>query len=308
MRVLVDSPPFPLDVVDGLLEGTGVSVEAPPAPWSGEDVAALLVWGTQVDEELLDRLPALRVVATCSVGHDHIDLAAAARRGIVVCNVPDYCVEEMADSALALLLALLRGVVVLDRSVRAGRWDDTAAGPIGRLAGTPLGIVGFGRIGRALAARTLALGLDVRATDPLVPDERIAAAGVRPAALDDLLRSSRAVSLHLPLTPETRGLIGARELALLPRGSYLVDVSRAELLDWDALLAALADGTLAAAAVDVLPVEPPTADAPAPRLPNLIVTPHAAWYSPEAEEAVYRRAVLAVRAVLEGRVPESVVA
>lgn len=303
MRVLVDAPPIPLELVRELLEGCGATVEAPAAPWAGDDVVGLLVWGTSVDERLLARLPALKAVATCSVGYDHVDLAAAARRGVVVCNVPDYCVDEMADSALALLLVLLRGVAVLDRSVRAGGWDDKAAGPIRRLAGTRLGIVGFGRIGRALAARALALGLEVWATDPYVPGRELVAVGVRPAPLDALLSSCEAVSLHLPLTEETQGLIGARELALLPRGAFLVNVTRAGLLDWDAFLAALAEGRLAGAAVDVLPVEPPTPVSPAPRLENLIVTPHAAWYSPEAEAEVYRRATLAVRTVLEGRRP-----
>ncbi len=304
-RVLVDVPPFPLEVVRELLAGTGVSVEAPPGPWSGEDVVGALVWGTQIGAEDLARLPRLEVVSTCSVGYDHIDVAAAASRGVVVCNVPDYCVEEMADSTLALLLALLRGVVVLDRSVRAGQWDDRAAGPLRRLSGTRLGIVGFGRIGRALAARALALGLEVWATDPYASDDDLAAAGVRPASLDELLGACRAVTLHLPLTAETEGLIGERELALMPRGSFLVDTARADLLDWDAFLRALESGHLAAAAVDTLPVEPPTHESPAPELPTLLVTPHAAWYSPEAETEVYRRATLAVRTVLEGRRPET---
>ena len=307
-RVLVDAPPFSLRTVRELLAGTGTRVEPSSEESAGDDVVALLVWSTRVDDELLVRLPRLKVVATGSVGYDHIDVAAAGRRGVVVCNVPDYCIEEMADSSLALLLALLRGIAVLDRSVRAGRWDDKAAGPVRRLAGTSVGVVGFGRIGRALAARLLALGLDVWAADPFVPDEEIAAAGVRAAELDMLLASCRAVSLHLPLTPETEGLIGERELSLMPRGSFLVNVTRAGLVDWEAFTAALADGRLAAAATDVLPTEPPTSSRPAPDLPNLIVTPHAAWYSPEAEEAVYRRATLAVRAVLEGRRPAEALA
>jgi phosphoglycerate dehydrogenase-like enzyme len=304
-RVLVDVPPFPLEVVRELLADTGVTVEAPPGPWSGDDVVGLLVWGTQIREADLVRLPRLEVVSTCSVGYDHIDVTAASHRGVVVCNVPDYCVEEMADSTLALLLALLRGVVVLDRSVRAGRWDDRVAGPLGRLAGTRLGVVGFGRIGRALAVRADALGLEVWATDPFVDDTELEAAGVRAAGLDELLAACRAVTLHLPLTAETEGLIGERELALMPPGSFLVNTARAGLLDWSAFLRALESGHLAAAAVDTLPVEPPTHESPAPEHPTLLVTPHAAWYSPEAEREVYRRATLAVRAVLEGRRPET---
>jgi D-3-phosphoglycerate dehydrogenase len=305
-RVLVDAPPIPLDVVRELLAGAGVSVERQPRePPSGESVVGLLVWGTPVREADFARLPGLRVVSTCSVGYDRIDVAAAARRGVVVCNVPDYCVEEMADSTLALLLSLLRGVVVLDRSVRAGRWDDHAAGPLGRLSGVRLGLVGFGRIGRAVAARALALGLEVWATDPYLADAELAAAGVRPASLARLLGSCRAVSLHLPLNADTEGLIGERELALMPRGSFFVNTARARLLDWDAFLRALESGHLAAAAVDTIPVEPPTSEAAAPELRNLVVTPHAAWYSPEAEQEVYRRSTLALRDVLEGRIPET---
>jgi D-3-phosphoglycerate dehydrogenase len=301
-RVLVDAPPIPLDVVAELLGDCDVAVEAPPRPWTGDDVIALVVWGP-VGREELDRLPALEVVASCGMGYDHIDVDLAAERGVWVCNVPDYCVEEVADSTIALLLGLLRGTVLLDRSVRAGEWNDQAAGPLRRVAGTSLGVIGFGRIGRAVTQRALALGLDVHAHDPLVADEEIAAAGAKPANLDNLLRSSDAVTLHVPLTAATEALIGGRELALMPRGSLLVDTSRAGLLDWDAFLAALRGGHLGAAAVDVLPVEPPDDDHPVPRIPNLIVTPHAAWYSPEAEQEVYRRAALSVRTVLEGRAP-----
>lgn len=305
-RVLVDAPPFPLDLVRDLLAPAGALVEGGPRPWSGDDVVGLLVWDAVTAEDLA-RLPALKVVATCSVGFDHIDVVAAAKRAVRVCNVPDYCIEEMADSTLALLLALLRGVVALDRTVRLGAWDDHAAGELSRLRGTRLGVVGFGRIGRAVAARGLALGMEVWATDPIVAARDVAAAGVRPATLDELLESCKAITLHVPLTPRTERLIGAREIDLMPRGAYLVNTARAGLVDAAALAAALESGQLGGAAVDVLAVEPPTAQHPAPTHPRLIVTPHSAWYSPESEREVYRRATLAVRAVLEGREPEGAV-
>jgi len=305
-RVLVDAPPYPLDIVRELLDGAGVEVDAPPRPWAGDDVVALLV-DRPLTEAEIDRLPALRVVASNSAGVDHVDLAAAARRQIWVCNVPDYCVDEVADSTIALLLALLRGTVTLDRSVRNGIWDDHAAGPLRRVTGTRVGIVGFGRIGRAVAQRALALGFDVWATDPQVAASGIAEAGVHPATLEELLRNCTALTLHLGLTPQTEDLIGARELALMAPGSYLVNAARGRLVDQSALLAALDSGHLAGAALDVLEVEPPTAEHPAPRHPHLIVTPHAAWYSPPAELEVYRQATLAVRAVLDGRVPEGAV-
>lgn len=296
------------DRVRDLLAGLEVEVRPGTAPWGGDDVVALLV-GTDVGvgAEDLARLPALQVVATCSVGFDHVPVEEATSRGVWVCNVPDYCVDEVADHSLALLLALLRGVVEHDRAVRDGRWDWTAAGRLRRIRGTRLGVVGFGRIGRALAERARPLGFEVWASDPAVPAEEIEHAGVRAAALDDLLASCEAVSLHLPLTPETEGLIGEAELARLPEGAVLVDTARAQLVDLPALVRALESGRLGGAALDVLPVEPPTAEHPPPRAPRLIVNPHVAWYSEEAEEAVYRRPVESVRAVLEGREPDGAV-
>lgn len=305
-RVLVDGPPFPVDVVRELLAPTGVVVDSPLRPWSGEDVVGLMTW-EPVSGSDMDRMPGLRVIATCSVGFDHIDVAAAARRGLWVCNVPDYCIDEMADSTIALLLALVRGVVVLDRSVRAGDWNDHAAGPLPRVRGMRLGVIGFGRIGRAVATRALALGMEVWAADPIVRADQLASAGVKPADLDDLLRSCPAVTLHMPLTPSTVGLIGARELGLLPRGAFFINAARAGLVDEAALLRALDSGRLAGAAVDVLAVEPPTREHPAPQHPRLIVTPHSGWYSPQSEAEVYRRGAMAVLAVLEGNEPDGAV-
>jgi D-3-phosphoglycerate dehydrogenase / 2-oxoglutarate reductase len=266
-----------------------------------------LVTFDPVTADDLARLPSLRVVATPSVGFDHVDVTEAAARGVWVCNVPDYCVDEIADHTLALLLALVRGVVELDRSVRDGEWDYQAAGELRRIADVRLGVVGFGRIGRAVAMRARALGMDVAAHDPLVSDEEVRAEGARPASLDDLLRSSDAVTVHAPLTPETRGLIGSEQLALLPAGAVVVNASRAPLVDSGALLDALRRGHLGGVALDVLDVEPPTEDAPAPSAPRLVVNPHAGWYSERASELAVQRAAEAVRDVLEGRVPAGAV-
>jgi len=305
-RVIVEPPVFPVDRVRELFAGSDVSVETRPRPWTGDDVVGLLVWQA-VTEEDMARLPALRVIATGSTGFDHIDTKAAEPRRIWVCNVPEYCVEEVADSTIALLLALLRGVVVLDRSVRAGHWDDHGGGPLLRVSDTRLGIAGFGRIGRAVARRARGLGIETWASDPLVAPAAIAEVGVRPASLDNLLRHCGAVTLHLPLSKDNEHLIGARELALMPRGSYLINAARGPLVDLDAMLAALESSQLAGAAIDVLPVEPPTREHPVPSHPRLIVTPHSAWYSQAAEREVIRQATLSVRAVLEGREPEGAV-
>jgi D-3-phosphoglycerate dehydrogenase / 2-oxoglutarate reductase len=300
-RVLTD-PSFERELVQGDLVGLDVVVETSSPPWSGDDVVGLLSFEPVTADDLA-ALPKVRVVATPSVGFDHVDVEAATARGVWVCNVPDYCIEEMADHSIALLLALARGVVELDRSVREGGWDHRAAGRLGRLADVRLGIVGYGRIGRAVAARALALGMDVVAFDPLLEPDAIASTGVQPASLEELLRSSTAVTLHAPLTPDTEHLLGARELALLPEGAYVLNVARSGPIDSEALLAALAAGRLGGVALDVLEVEPPDAAAPAPQVPRLVVNPHAGWYSEEAEEAAPRRATEAVRDVLEGRVP-----
>jgi D-3-phosphoglycerate dehydrogenase len=307
-RVVVGDQVYDPERVRALLAGTGVTVSEGREPWGGEDVVGLLVGTeTEVRASDLNRLPALRVVATCSVGFDHLDVEEAEQRGVWVCNVPDYCVEEVADHALALVLALLRGVVVLDRDVRAGGWDWTAAGELRRFRGTRLGVVGLGRTGRALADRAAALGFEVWGTDPALSDERIAAAGARPATLAELLAACHAVSLHVALTPETEQMLGEEELALMPDGSVLVDTARPQLVDLDVLRRELESGRLGGAALDVVPVEPPTAEHPAPTWPRLIVTPHVAWYSAEAEEACVTRPVHSVRAVLEGREPDGAV-
>jgi D-3-phosphoglycerate dehydrogenase len=304
-RVLCD-PSVPLEVARGVIAGTDVTVESSAPPWSGDDIVGLVSW-EPVTAADIGRLPSLRVIATPSVGIDHIDVEAATRRGVWVYNVPDYCVEEMADHALALLLGLVRGVVELDRSVRAGEWDSKAAGPLRRVSDLRLGVIGLGRIGRTLASRALALGMDVCAHDPLLSDDEIAAVGVRPATLEALLETSTAVSLHAPLTPETRGLLGRREIELLPDGAYVVNVSRGGLVDTEALVDALESGRLGGVALDVLDVEPPAPDSPAPAAPRLVVTPHAGWWSEQAEEAVFRRAAESVRDVLAGNRPQGAV-
>jgi phosphoglycerate dehydrogenase-like enzyme len=306
-RVLAD-PAVDREALAAALAPCGVAVEPCAGALGGDDVVGVVAWERPVGEAELAAMPHLRVVVTPSVGYDHLDLDAARRHGGVwVCHVPDYCVEEMADTALALVLALLRGVVALDRSVRSGSWEVSVAGRLRRVRGTRLGVVGFGRIGSALATRAVALGFEVWASDPAVSGSAMRSVGVRPASsLDELLRACHVVSLHAPLTAATRGLIGARELALMPAGAMLVNTARAALCDTAALLAALEDGRLGGAALDVLDVEPPTREHPAPEHPRLIVTPHAAYASPEADAELQRRVAAALRAALDGGAPDGV--
>jgi D-3-phosphoglycerate dehydrogenase / 2-oxoglutarate reductase len=268
-----------------LLEGFDV-VRAPE-----EDVVGVLTTLSPVGEELFASLPALRVVATATVGFDHIDLDAAEARGVAVLSVPDYCTQEVADHTLALLLALSRGVVALDRDVRRGGWNARAAGPLRTVAELRVGIVGLGRIGGAVATRLLALGAEVWAND-LLP---VARDGVRFVELDELLAECDAVTLHVPLTRETRGLIGRAELASMKRDALLVNTSRGAVVDVGAVLEALRAGKLGGAALDVLPQEPPPV---APIAPNLVLTPHAAYYSEAASRRAFELAVARLRETL----------
>jgi D-3-phosphoglycerate dehydrogenase / 2-oxoglutarate reductase len=257
-----------------------------------DDVVAVLTMpGEPVGEELMSQLPALRVVGTATVGFDHVDIEAAERRGVAVVSVPDYCTEEVADHTLALLYALLRGVVVLDRSVAGGTWNAKAAGALRTLAELRVGVVGLGRIGGAVASRLLALGAEVWANDvrPVAQD------GVHLVELDELLVTCDAVTLHVPLTGETRGLLGSAAVASMRSDALLVNTSRGAVVDVEAVLDALRGGRIGGAALDVLPHEPPST---APVAPNLIVTPHAAYYSVAAEERSYRLCVARVREVL----------
>jgi D-3-phosphoglycerate dehydrogenase / 2-oxoglutarate reductase len=257
-----------------------------------DDVVALLTMpGTPVGEELLAQLPALRVVGTATVGFDHIDVDAADRRGVAVVSVPDYCTEEVADHTLALLYALLRGIVELDRSVGRGTWNAKAAGALRTLAGMRVGIVGLGRIGNAVASRLIALNAEVWATDVLP----VARPDARFVELDELLAECDAVTLHVPLAKETRGLIGRNEIASMRAGALLVNTSRGGVVDVGSVLQALRSGKLGGAALDVLPQEPPPM---APIAPNLVVTPHAAYYSEASEERSYRLCVARVREIL----------
>ena len=257
-----------------------------------EDVVAVLTMpGQPVGEELMAQLPSLRVIGTATVGFDYIDMEAAERRGVAVVTAFGYCTEEVADHTLALLYALLRGVVELDRSVARGVWDAKAAGPLRTLAGLRVGIVGLGRIGNAVAARLLALGAGVWANDVLP----VARDGVRFVELDELLAECDAVTLHVPLTRETRGLLGRDRIASMRPDALLVNTSRGGVVDAVAVFEALRGGRLGGAALDVLPHEPPPA---VPVAPNLIVTPHAAYYSEASEELAYRLCIARVREVL----------
>ncbi len=264
------------------------------------DADALLNTYLPIDKTTVAALPSCRVIARYGIGVDNVDLSAARAAGIVVTNVPDYCVEEVTAHTVALLLALLRRVPDADRAVRAGQWGLDGLRPIQRLSHVTVGLVGFGRIGRRVFDVLRALGCRTVVHDPhLKPDDAPAPL----VGLEDLLRSSDAVSLHVPLTAETKGLVNAATLGLMRPHAVLVNTSRGGLVDVDDLVRALERGTIRAAALDVLPHEP----ADAARIagpPNLLLTPHMAYYSEQAIRESQRKAAVQVVKVLTGAAPD----
>ena len=245
------------------------------------DADALALGYARVDADLLARLPRLRVIATASMGFDMVELDAATAQGVWVSNVRGAATEEVATHALALALASARGIVDYAGSVRAGAWDIEAAPLQRRLSERTLGIVGLGRIGLALAERALPLFGRIVGCDPHLPADA-PTPGVERTGLDEVLAASDVLSLHLPLTDATAGMIDAAALAALPAGAVLVNVSRGGLIDRKALLDALDAGHVAGAALDVLDVEPPAPDDALVAHPRVIVTPHAGFRSEEA--------------------------
>ncbi len=262
---------------------------------------AVLATDQPVDGPLLDRMPRCRVAATYGVGYDNIDVAAARARGIAVTNVPDYCTDEVADHTMALLLAVTRRLVAGDRLVRHGGWGVKHLGPLHRLRGRTLGLVGYGRIGRTVGVRARAFGLRVVAHDPALTGPVATGEPVELLpSLVKLLEVADIVSLHLPLTAGTRGLIDRAAVARMRPGAILLNTARGGLVDMTALLEALDHGRLSGAGLDVFPEEPPDSAALRDR-DRLVLSPHAAFYSVEAREQARRSAAGTIVAVLEGR-------
>jgi D-3-phosphoglycerate dehydrogenase len=252
-------------------------------------VEALLVQYAPITAEVFEALPQLRIVSRYGVGVDIVDTDAAQARGVWVCNVPDYGTGEVALHAVAMLLALLRNLAGHDREVRAGRWSYQLGGQLHRPNGLTLGLLGLGRIGRLTAERAAPWFANCVAYDPNLPDDAWPD-GIERLDLPELFGRSNAVSLHLPLTDATGGLVGTDLLARMPFGSYLVNTARGGLVDLDAVFNALMEGRLAGVALDVLPQEPPPKDHPLLTHPRALLTPHVAWYTEESEAELRRKA------------------
>ncbi len=274
---------------------------------AARDADGILNTYAPVSRRVIEGLTRCKVIARYGIGFDTIDLDAATERGIVAVNVPTYCIDEVADHTLALILSAARKVVAYDRSVRRGSWDWRDARPIHRLRNQTLGLIAVGKIGRALIERAKPLGLRIIASDPYVPDEKMREMGAEPVSLERLLEESDIVSVHTPLTKETRHMLGYEQFRKMKRSAILVNTSRGPVINVADLARALQEGLIAYAALDVLEEEPPGQDDPILKQENLVLTPHASFYSEGSVREVKISASEEVIRVLTGRKPLSCV-
>lgn len=296
-------------VEEDVLSAVGATVlyprnlTGPEAIEAAIEADALIVARQMVSAELLHRLRRCRIVSRAGTGVDNIDVEAASKCGIWVTNVPDYSVDEVSTHAIALLLAHVRRIPRLVELTRRGIWDSMLVRPLERLADQTLGILGFGRIGRAVARKGLGLGLAVIAHDPFVDAASMEQMGVRAVDFEAVLRTSDFVTLHMPLTSATHHLIDAQALSLMKPSAFLINTARGGLVDEDALLHAVEAGEIAGAALDALSVEPPPLDDPLLHDERILITPHIGWYSEASGRDMRAWSAQEVVRVLSGEPP-----
>lgn len=255
------------------------------------DADIALVNFAPITAAVLEKMRPGGTVIRYGIGYDNVDLAAAAARGIAVCNVPDYGADTVADHAVTVIVALLRKVHQFDRAITTGAWPSaTELAPIRSMAETTVGLLGTGRIGAAVARRLLPFGFEVIAYDPYADPQTVGADGITLVQLDELFARSHVLSLHAPATPDTAGIVGIHNLARMQWGSYLVNTARGALVDQDAVVQALESGQLAGAALDVFVPEPLPTGHPLRSHPNALLTPHAAFYSEQSLRDLQRLA------------------
>lgn len=311
MKILVTDYAWPnLDVEKSVLNDIGA--ELIPAPDGDEETLVrlgagccgiLTCWARTTRRVIASALPDLKVIVRYGVGLDNIDVAYATEQGIPVARVPDYCFVDVAEQTMALLLGLSHKVAQFDRLIRGGTWDIQAGLPLRRLTGQVLGLLGFGQIARQVVPRARAFGLQVIAHSWSLTPEQARACGVESVDLDALLRTADFVSLHCPSTPETRGMIDAAALAKMKPTACLINTARGDIVDEEALLAALRNETLAGAALDVRCAEPPKPGDSLIQMDRVIHSPHAAFYSRESLIELQEKAAWEARRVLTGESP-----
>lgn len=287
--------------VDVVLEKCKTEDDVIKAAW---DADALMVQHAKISRKVIQRLEKCRIIARYGVGFDNVDTVAATEHGIMVANVPDYCIDEVSSHAIALLMACSRKIVQSNNAVKSGVWTYTVAEPIHRLTGQTLGIVGLGRIGSAAARKGVGLGFKVQAYDPYVFETDLDVSFVD---FDVLLETSDFVSIHAPLTDETRHIFGENEFRKMKKSAFLINTARGPIVNEKELYKALKTGEIAGAGLDVMEQEPPDQDNPLLTLDNLIVSSHTAWYSNDSRFLLQLETTRAVVAVLKGGKPRSLV-
>ena len=314
-KVLITDHVWPtIDPERQVLEAGGAEVVVAPSGDEGtliemaRDADAIMTCFALVTENVVRAAGQCRVIGRFGVGVDNIAVDTATELGIAVTYVPDYCVDEVSDHVMALLHAWNRRIVLFDRSVKEGGWGSQGLTMrMMRLRGKTLGIVGFGRIGQAVAAKARAYGLNILAADPVVPADAVKSLGGDSVDLDTLLEQSDFVTLHAPLTEGTRNLIGREELAKMKPEAFLINAARGPLIDEAALYDALTSGKLAGAGLDVMVDNVPPRNHPLLSLDNIIVTPHVAFFSQESTLELEQRAAAEVVSVMQGRMPDNLV-
>ncbi|MCM3766895.1 C-terminal binding protein [Neobacillus niacini] len=253
--------------------------------------------GFQCGADLIEKLASCKVISIPGVGYNHVDVAAATKKGIAVSTVPDYCAEEVSDHTLALILAVTRRLSSYSRKVRGGRWNPLDTKPIHRFSSRTIGLLGFGRIARMVAEKLKPFGVRILAHDEFVPEEVMKREGVVPVLLNELLEKSDVLSLHVPLTPETRKLINYERLSKLPKGAFVINTCRGGVVNEADLQQLILEGHIAGAGLDVLEQEPPAADYSLLTMEEVLITPHASYFS---EESIKELRTRTTQAAIDG--------
>ncbi|NSW92681.1 MAG: C-terminal binding protein [Firmicutes bacterium] len=272
-----------------------------------KDADALVTVYAEITRNIIEKLEKCKIIVRCGIGVNNIDMQAASEKKIYVANVPDYCWDEVSDHALTLALALERKIFQLDKAVKSGEWNLNIAKPIFGLRGQTFGLVGFGNIPKQAARKAQAFGFKVVAYDPFVSQEVADELDVKMLTLEELLKDSDVVSIHAPLVDATYHMINRETIALMKPTAYLVNTARGPLVDTQALYEALRDKKIAGAALDVLEEEPLQKDNPLLSLENVILTPHAAFYSEASSDNLRRLAFTEVVRALKGGTPKNFV-
>lgn len=310
--VIVDSDNESFDEEEQVTGGLGIELGRAQAEDEQQVVQAargaqgILVQYAPITAAVMDALPELRAIGRYGVGVDTLDVEAATARGIAVCNVPDYGVQDVSDHAIALTMSVVRGTAQLDRLVRDGQYGLVPVKPLHRVSALRFGVVGLGRIGAATALKARALGFTVVGSDPQLEVGSSTADGIEVVDLETVLGTCDVISLHVPLLESTHHLIDEAALARTKHGAMLINTCRGGVVDTEAVARALQDGRLKGAGLDVFEQEPLPADSPLLDCPSAVLTPHASWYSEESYSELKRRVTEAVAAVLRGERPRDI--